>query len=361
MLKPGDFIENRYKVDKLLGRGGMSTVYLIHDNRLDHQWVLKEFVFTGPDANERDALEDQFEKEAKLLARLDHPYLPKVIDYFSQDESHFLVEEYVEGKTLLQLIMNGEMELADYIDVVIRICEVLNYIHKQGIIYRDLKPDNVIVKENGDIKLVDFGIARIFKAGKPKDTVIVGTPGFAAPEQYGTSQTDPRSDIYSLGALLHFIITGRDPREKPFDFDPPEEYGVNPPTVLSELIMKNLSLKPEQRHEDVNAVKDELISIRKQIMATEKASTAPLSNDGGEEADAGGQSADAGEAPEKSESSLRRIMTLVYVVVLFMLVALLVEIRFRIWILIPYFLVASVIAYGVLKLWQKSRAGSKNG
>jgi len=359
MLKPGQLIENRYEVIKVLGKGGMSVVYLVWDNRLDHNFVLKEFTFRGEDQQEEKELQEHFEREAKLCAKLSHPAIPGVIDYFTINDRHYLVEEYVDGRTLISMVEEKPFDQARTIDVGLKLGSVLKYIHSMGIVYRDLKPDNVMVMDDGSIKLIDFGIARVYKAGKSKDTVIIGTPGFAAPEQYGTAQTDHRSDIYSLGAVLHHLLTGRDPREKPFNFDRPSSMGVEISPKLEHAIMKALSIKAEDRYQDVEDMIGDLKEAEKETSKLAGKSTRTLQEEpaktnqkkvkNGERASS--KKSSAGGVEKKS--TVNKILVLVYAVIIIMFFGLLVRIRFSIWVIIPYVLVAWLIVTAVYRIWGK--------
>jgi serine/threonine-protein kinase len=216
-------VGERYKILNRIGQGGMGAVYLVQDQHLkNRQWAMKEM----SDANITNPLErrqaiDAFQGEAKLLGQLAHTNLPKVIDVLSQGNKHYLVMDYIEGKTLEDLLLERQQPFseAEVLRWAAQLCEVLSYLHHQTppIIFRDFKPANIILTPSGDVKLIDFGIARLFKKGKSGDTVKLGTPGYAPVEQYGQGQTDVRSDIYALGVTLHRLLTGYDPTDKPFD------------------------------------------------------------------------------------------------------------------------------------------------
>ncbi len=222
-LEAGTVLQGRYKISRLLGGGGMGMVYLANDQRLANRpCAIKEMVDHFIDQAQRIEANEYFAREADTLAQLKHQAIPAITDRFELANRHYLVMEYVEGRNLEEeLAVRGEpLPEGLVIDIARQLCDVLAYLHGlvPPIIYRDMKPSNVMLNSNGRVVLVDFGIARLFKAAR-KGTMI-GTLGFAPPEQY-QGLVDPRSDIYSLGATLHYVLTGRDPEKfPPFSFPP---------------------------------------------------------------------------------------------------------------------------------------------
>ena len=216
-------LQSRYQIRRLLGGGGMGMVYLANDQRLANRpCAIKEMVDHFIDQAQRIEANDYFAREADTLAQLKHQAIPAITDRFELANRHYLVMEYVEGRNLEEeLAARGEpLPEGLVIDIARQLCDVLAYLHGliPPIIYRDMKPSNVMLNSSGRVVLVDFGIARLFKAAR-KGTMI-GTLGFAPPEQY-QGMVDPRSDIYSLGATLHYVLTGRDPEKfPPFSFPP---------------------------------------------------------------------------------------------------------------------------------------------
>ncbi|MGA6970368.1 MAG: protein kinase [Candidatus Binatus sp.] len=225
-LEAGTVLQGRYQIERLLGGGGMGMVYLAHDQRLANRpCAIKEMVDHFIDQAQRIEANEYFAREADTLAQLKHQAIPAITDRFELANRHYLVMEYVEGRNLEEeLAARGEpLPEGLVIDIARQLCDVLAYLHGlvPPIIYRDMKPSNVMLNPNGRVVLVDFGIARLFKAAR-KGTMI-GTLGFAPPEQY-QGLVDPRSDIYSLGATLHYVLTGRDPEKfPPFSFPPVRE------------------------------------------------------------------------------------------------------------------------------------------
>src|SRR6266481_1683630 len=222
-LTSGTVLQNRYAIERLLGGGGMGMVYLAHDHRLANRpCAVKEMVDHFIDPQQRLEANDYFAREADTLAQLKHPAIPGISDRFDDQNRQYLVMEYVEGRNLEEElgVRGGPLPEGLVIDIARQLCDVLSYLHGlvPPIVYRDMKPSNVMLTQKGRVVLVDFGIARLFR-GERKGTMI-GTLGFAPPEQY-QGVADPRSDIYSLGATLHYVLTGRDPEKfPPFSFPP---------------------------------------------------------------------------------------------------------------------------------------------
>src|SRR5579863_2770921 len=225
-LEAGTVLQRRYAIQRLIGGGGMGMVYLAHDQRLSNRpCAIKEMVDHFIDPQQRIEANDYFAREADTLAQLKHPAIPAITDRFDDQNRHYLVMEYVEGRNLEEelAVRGGPLPEGLVIDIARQLCDVLAYLHglTPPIVYRDMKPSNVMLTGNGRVVLVDFGIARLFKAQR-KGTMI-GTLGFAPPEQY-QGLADPRGDIYSLGATLHYVISGRDPEKfPPFSFPPLRE------------------------------------------------------------------------------------------------------------------------------------------
>ena len=210
-LGVGQVLSGRYKVERILGEGGMGAVYLVSDSRLAKQyWAIKEMADDFSDPEERAEAQQAFKSEAELLSQLKHVNLPRITDSFIEAGRQYLVMDYVEGETLERVLQKqGRLSVGEALDVAVQIAEVLEYLHSrpQPVIFRDLKPANVILSPDGTARLIDFGIARFFKSGKTSDTRALGTPGYAAPEQYGRGQSDARTDIYALGATLHEALS----------------------------------------------------------------------------------------------------------------------------------------------------------
>ncbi|MHB2016110.1 MAG: serine/threonine protein kinase [Candidatus Xenobia bacterium] len=217
MLMPGEVLQERYEVERILGVGGMGGVYLVRHQVLGQRLALKEMLFKKVDEQARTASIQQFQAEARMLCQLRHPALPRVYDFFEDQGTCFLLMDYIEGKNLSQLVdAQGPQDEYRVTKWLTELCDVLAYLHGHSppIIFRDLKPGNVMLDSQGNLKLIDFGIAKVFDVdgGGSTSTLIrgAGTLGYAAPEQYGTG-TDARTDIYALGATLYFLLTGDSP------------------------------------------------------------------------------------------------------------------------------------------------------
>jgi len=241
---------------------GMGAVYKALDTRLKNTPVAVKEMSTSAlgQGNLKEAVE-AFEKEASMLIKLRHPALPRVTDYFSQGEDRwYIVMDYIEGNTLeSNASKRGPIPETELKDWAQQICGVLDYLHKQKppVIFRDLKPANIMLTTNNEIKLIDFGIARHFKPETTADTSHYASLGFSPPEQYGQKQTDARSDIYSLGVTMHYLITGLDPSKNPFQFTSPINYGFGS-FELSAVIMKAVNVNPDDRFQTVEEMIEQI-------------------------------------------------------------------------------------------------------
>lgn len=212
--RTGEILQQRYQLVEFLARGGMGAVFLCQDLRLPGQrWALKEMLVANP--HEARAVEESFRREARILADLKHPGLPAIVDTFAEGERHYLVMDFVPGQTLARRIeQGGPAPFRQVLDWGLQLAEVVGYLHAQQppVIFRDLKPENVMLTPDGRVQLVDFGLARHYQPGKQRDTQAAASVGYSAPEQWADQeQSDERSDIYGLGACLYFMLCGRAP------------------------------------------------------------------------------------------------------------------------------------------------------
>ncbi|PZW24654.1 WD40 repeat protein [Thermosporothrix hazakensis] len=267
LLEPQHELKQRYTILAKVGSGGFGAVYKAMDAQFGNRVVaIKEMSQSNLNAKDVQAAFEAFQRESLLLANLNHPNLPRIYDQFTDTGRSYLVMDFIDGETLearLQHIHGKRLPVEKVLEISLQLCDVLDYLHTRQppIIFRDLKPANVMLTPAGHLYLIDFGIARHFKPGKAKDTTALGSTGYAAPEQYGRSQTTVRSDIYSLGATMHQLLTGDDPTETPFHFGPIE---LPPHTALDgldDLVFSMVSISASQRPESVALVKQKLQQI----------------------------------------------------------------------------------------------------
>ncbi len=271
MLAPGTMIGTRYQVVRLLGQGGMSNIYLCDDlNLRGRRWVVKEMVARYSDPNEQRMAVELFEREAHLLASLDHRNLPKVNDFFVFQGRSYLVMEFVDGEDLGRMLnrIKGPLPERQVAELGEQMATVLYYLHcrkPHPIIFRDVKPSNIMMTGNL-VKLIDFGIARHFNPSKKGDTMRIGSPGYAPPEQY-SGQTDPRSDVYALGVTLHHAITGRDPTttQTPFILPPVRDLNPSVSEDLVRIIERSTQLDPDQRYQSMIDMKRDLQALARAL------------------------------------------------------------------------------------------------
>jgi serine/threonine-protein kinase len=252
-LQPGAILKGRYRIENVLGEGAHGTVYSASDLTIEGStWALKEIRESSLIPGERQEVIAHFYREAEILKTLNHTGVPKVIDVFSSDSCHYLLMEHVEGQTLQQLMKSGMPDVQSVVGWALRLCQILTALHESKphpLIFRDLKPSNIMMTPRGRLLLIDFGIARYLDPTKNGDTVALGTPGYAPPEQYGNARTDCRSDIYSLGATMYELLTGADMASFSFCFPPVAELNPSVGPALEGIIMRCLERLPEKRFE----------------------------------------------------------------------------------------------------------------
>lgn len=276
MLKNGTLLSSRYTIESVLGQGGMGAVYLATMEALGGKKVaVKEMELKGFSADELAQAVQQFKKEASFLANLEHPNLVQVTDFFVEGEKHYLVMAYVTGETLQQkLKRHGRpfnwSQVMPYAEPLV---DVLHYLHTQDppILFRDLKPSNIMIEDSGRLRLIDFGIARTAQAGDRTSTFLqgTGTSGFSPIEQYGGAQsTDQRSDIYSLGATLYYLLTGKLPPDavarisQGKELIPASKIHPGLPPGIDELLHKALAVRQQDRHATMADFKRDMLSIQ---------------------------------------------------------------------------------------------------
>ncbi len=251
MLKIGMLVDNRYKILREIGRGGTSCVYLAENIRLHNRWAIKEvYKKSGPNGSVQS---NMLVAESSILTRLKHPGLPSIVDVLNTPQSYLIVMEYIEGVSLDKVLtQRGACSQKDVVKWGRQLCDVLSFLHNQqpSIIYRDMKPANIMLKPDGNIVLIDFGMAREFKKQNNRDTTHLGTHGYAAPEQYKENrQTDARTDIYSLGVTLYNLVTGHDPCLPPYGIKSICTMNPSLSPVLDQIIKKCTQLESASRYQ----------------------------------------------------------------------------------------------------------------
>ncbi len=253
MAQRGSTIDNKYEILKEIGRGGMSVVYLAMDKRLNKQWAIKEIRKDAKDEYSKVNVQALI-KEANLMKRLDHPALPRIVDIIDENNIIYIVMDYIEGESLDRILRdNGPQSQEQVIDWGKQLCDVLRYLHKQEppIIYRDMKPANAMLKPEGKVKLIDFGIAKEYKENSNRDTQALGTKGYAAPEQFGSNcHSDQRTDIFCLGVTMYHLVTGHNLEEYPYEIYPIRKWNPSLSPGLEKIIAKCTQMNPADRYQN---------------------------------------------------------------------------------------------------------------
>lgn len=264
MLQTGQVLQNRYEILKIIGKGGMSTVYQARDLKNNNLLAVKDVERAGKDEN-REMEQKLAVAEGRMLMQLSNSHLPRIYDIIENQNNFLLIMDYIDGVSLDKVIAKmGAQPMERVLNWGMQICEVFDYLHHQPtpIIYRDMKPANVMLKRDGNLMMIDFGTARTLKQGvaMQEDTICIGTAGFAAPEQFGgIGQSTARTDIFCLGATLYNMITGHSPCEKPMGILPLEYW--NPAlanTPLSEIIQKCTRNDPNERYQTAMELHEDL-------------------------------------------------------------------------------------------------------
>jgi outer membrane protein assembly factor BamB/tRNA A-37 threonylcarbamoyl transferase component Bud32 len=284
-LQPGTTLQDRYLILGVLGSGGMSSVYKgrdLHFPNVTKLVAIKEMTSMLTDQTMYEMVVTNFEREADLLATLSHPSIPRIYDYYTDKNSLYLVMEFIDGKDLEAILHEADdfLPVEQVINWAIDLCDVLSYLHNhkpEPLVFRDMKPSNVMVDQHDQIRLIDFGIARVFQPGT-KGTMI-GTEGYSPPEQY-RGEASPAGDIYALGATLHHLLTRRDPRiEPPFSFSerPVREINPNVSPEFEAIINTSLDYDPKKRYATAEALKQALLAAVKETGILIRPRTAEIS------------------------------------------------------------------------------------
>ena len=254
MLEIGSLLDGKYKILNKIGQGGMSVVYLAMNEKANKQWAVKEM---RKEKNRNyEVMKQSLITETNLLKELKHPYLPSIADIIENDDTIIIVMDYIEGRPLSDILLEeGTIEEDKVVEYAIQLCDVLDYLHSQNppIIYRDLKPANIMLKPDGKITLIDFGTARKYNYDSVSDTTCLGTIGYAAPEQFAGEtlrQTDARTDIYNLGATMYHLLTGVNPSEPPYELYPIRRWDERLSNGLEKIILRATRKDPEKRFND---------------------------------------------------------------------------------------------------------------
>ena len=251
MLKIGSIIDRKYKILNKVGQGGMSVVYLAMNEKANKQWAIKEVRKDG--VKDFELIKQGLIVETDMLKKLSHPSLPSIVDVIEDDNTFLIVMDYIQGNPLSKTLEEyGAQSQENVVEWAKQLCDVLGYLHsrKPPIIYRDMKPANVMLKPDGSITLIDFGTAREYKSKNIADTTCLGTIGYAAPEQFGgMGQTDARTDIYCLGATLYHLVTGMNPCEPPYEIKPIRQINPALSNGLEKIIMKCTQRDPDARYQ----------------------------------------------------------------------------------------------------------------
>lgn len=251
MLEIGSLVDGKYKILSEIGRGGMSVVYMAMNEKANKTWAVKEVRKDG--VLDFEAVRQGLIVETDLLKKLKHPNLPSIIDVIEDEDTFLIVMDYIEGNSLSKALSEYGAQPQEYvIEWAKQLCDVLGYLHSRepAIIYRDMKPSNIMLKPDGNVMLIDFGTAREFKEKNLADTTCLGTVGYAAPEQFGgMGQTDARTDIYCLGATLYHLVTGYNPSEPPYEIKPIREINPSLSSGLERIIKKCTQRNPSDRYQ----------------------------------------------------------------------------------------------------------------
>lgn len=261
-IKAGTVLDNKYELLKQIGSGGLSTVYLARDIRLNKMWAVK--VAQAKRNNQSNPIFNSVIQEAQMMKSFTHPAIPNIIDIVACQNFVAIVMDYVEGETLETIVKEyGEQSVDRVVDWAKQICDVLSYLHSLNPphIYRDMKPSNVILQPNGSIKIVDFSIIRTYDLMKDRDTCFLGTRGYAAPEQFGgRGQSDARTDIYGLGMTMYHLLTGIDPKKADFVVKPICQVNSSLPKGVEYIVEKCTQIDPAKRYQSCTELLNDLNS-----------------------------------------------------------------------------------------------------
>ena len=268
MYKNGDIIGGMYTILRKVGSGAMSDVYLASNEKANQQWAVKVVRKDGPVDSE--IKKQRLAVEIEIMKDLRHEHLPRIIDVQEEVDSYIIIMDFVEGISLDKAMETegGALPQEDVLQWAIQLCETLHYLHTKDppIIYRDMKPHNIMRRPDNTIALIDFGTAREYKDGNAADTIALGTKGYAAPEQFmdpngKVQQTDARTDIYALGVTLHQLLTGKNPTLPPYEFRPIREYDPTLHEGLETIIQRCIQPDPDKRYQSAAELQVDLMDL----------------------------------------------------------------------------------------------------
>ena len=269
MLENGTVIDGKYEILSKVGQGGMSVVYLALNRKAMKQWAIKEVRRDG--VKDFEVVKQSLVAETDMLKKLSHPNLPDIVDIIENEDSFFIVMDYIEGKPLSKRLEESGAQPEEFVvEWAKQLCDVLDYLHTRqpAIIYRDMKPSNVMLKPDGSVCLIDFGTAREYKGTNLQDTTCLGTIGYAAPEQFGgQGETDARTDIYCLGATLYHLVTGHSPAEPPYEMHPIRYWDDSLSPGLEAIILKCIQKNPNDRYQSCAELKYALENMEENTRA----------------------------------------------------------------------------------------------
>ena len=268
-LSQGTILNSKYNIIRLLGKGGMGNAYLADTLCQPYmRIVIKELNPSLAGFDDIEQAGEMFKKEADFMKRFSHDGIPKIFDFFNENHRDYLAIEYIDGQTLEEILKSAPemVTIEKSISWTIEIADIMDYLHNSfefPIVYRDIKPANIVITQMGKVKLIDFGIARYYNPDKSIDTFRLGSPGYAPPELYkGHVQSSPQSDIYSLGVLLFQMLTKYDPSERPFNFPPMKSLCPEIPEKLEKVILKSIEIQPLNRYLSMKDFKEALMDYR---------------------------------------------------------------------------------------------------
>lgn len=261
MAKIGnEIIDSKYEILKLLNTGGMnSAIYLALDKKLNRQWAIKKVRKSSSQTT------SMLMAEASIMKNLDHPMLPRIVGIEEDSKFFYIIMDFVQGENLKTVVTSSGPQAQDtVVSWGVKLCDVLTYLHGKGIVYRDMKPANIMLSPDGNIKLIDFGIAREYKENASEDTTALGTEGYAAPEQYeGKGQTDARTDVYGMGITLFQLLTGVNPSSYKENIFSIRLQNPNLSSGLDKIILKCTNKDPKKRYQSTEELKKALLNYRK--------------------------------------------------------------------------------------------------